>query len=186
MTFTPTIVITNISFDFDMKRKPIENTLYSEWVNADDGSYRSISASCAGYDEMACFDTTAFDSIAEYERYRSIKESSPVLRTSDEWKKFFVKVHCPDTSKIRITNVDWTSLMSCIIHYRQGNIKIEALDNCTNTKEKIDYINQHNTTGRKFTETHWKNARRPERASSALPINAITDTLHMLQSNPPS
>lgn len=173
--------VTNISFDFDMKRKPVESTLYSTWVNVDDGSYRSSSSPEDGSEEMACFDTVAFDSIAEYEKYRSIKESSPVLRTADEWKKFFAKVKCPDNSKIRITDADWSCLMSCIIHYRQGNLKIEALDNCTSTKDKIDYINQHNATGRKFTETHWKNARRPERASSALPINAIADTLLELQ-----
>ncbi len=131
---------------------------------------------------MACFDTIAFDSIAEYEKYRSIKESCPVLRTTDEWEKFFVKAKCPDNSKIRITDANWTSLMSCIIHYRQGNLKIEALDNCASTKEKIDYINQHNTTGRKFTETHWKNARRPERASQALPKSLIEDTLQFLRS----
>ena len=173
--------ITNISFDFDMKRKPIEKTLYPTWVNVTDGSYCSACIPKTGYDEMACFDTAAFDSIAEYEKYRCIKESSHVLRTADEWKRFFVKVQCPESSKIRITDADWTSLMSCIIHYRQGNIKIEALDNCASTKEKIDYINQHNSTGRKFTETHWKNARRPERASSALPIKAITDTIVVLQ-----
>lgn len=172
--------ITNISLDFDMKRKPLQSSLHSVWVNAADGSYCSASVQRAGLNEIGCLDTVAFDSIAEYEMYRKAKDSCPVLRTFEDWKMFFAKAQRPENSKIRISNADWTSLMSCIILYRQGKLDIPPLEACATVQEKIDYINRHNHTPRKFTESHWKNARRPERASSALPIEAISDTLRLL------
>ena len=172
---------TNISFDFDMKRKPMEATLGSVWVDAEGGGYTTSSDALPGYYEMACFDTEAFDSIAEYEKYRAIKANSEVLRTAAQWKKFFVKAKCPAGSKNRVTDTDWSMLMSCIIGYRHNILKIEPLDHCETTKDKLEYINAHNNTGKIFTENHWKNARRPERKAQMLPIDAIQEALLWLR-----
>lgn len=173
--------ITNISFDFDMKRKPLEESFSPIWVDITGKSYRSYSVPQDGCDEINCFDTVPFESIAEYQHYRSIKESSTVLRTADDWKRFFIKVHSPKEAKTRVADASWSALMSCIIAYRNGKVTIEPLDKCTSTKEKLDYINSHNHTGKQFTESHWKNARRPERASQMLPLEVIQDTLLPLQ-----
>lgn len=171
--------VTNINLDFDMKRKPVEASLHSVWVNVDD-DYASSPTPVEGYSEIACFDTVPFDSIAEYLQYRSIKANSPVLRTADDWKRFFVKVHCPD-SKVRVDDASWSALMSCIIGYRLGKLQIEGLDQCQTVEEKLAYINSHNSTGKVFKESHWKNARRPERASQMLPVALLGDTLAELR-----
>ena len=172
---------TNISFDFDMKRKPMETTLRSVWVDAESGNYTTAADALPGYYEMACFDTEAFASIAEYEKYRTIKSGCEVLRTTAQWKKFFVKAKCPAGSKNRVTDTDWSILMSCIIGYRHNILKIEPLDRCETTKDKLEYINAHNNTGNVFTENHWKNARRPERKTQMLPIEAIEEALLQLR-----
>lgn len=175
--------VTNISFDFDMKRKPMEETLCSVWVDAESGNYTTAADALPGYYEMACFDTAAFDSIVEYEKYRNIKNNSDVLRTAAEWKKFFVKAKCPTGAKNRVTDTDWSILMSCIIGYRHNLLKIEPLDRCASVKDKLAFINAHNSTGKPFTETHWKNARRPERQAQMLPIEAISEALEWLREN---
>lgn len=172
--------VTNINLDFDMKRKPVETSFRSVWVDVD-GDYASSDTPVEGWQEIACFDTVPFDTIAEYLQYRSIKESSPVLRTADDWKRFFVKVHCPEGSKVRVADPSWSTLMSCIIGYRLGKFPIEGLDQCQTLDEKLDYINSHNSTGKVFTQSHWKNARRPERASQMLPVELLTDTLAELR-----
>ena len=71
--------------------------------------------------------------------------------------------------------------MSCIIGYRQGKLQIEGLDRCKTVEEKLIYINSHNSTGKPFTESHWKNARRPERASQMLPVELLGDVLAVLR-----
>ncbi len=172
--------VTNINLDFDMKRKPLETSFRSVWVDVD-GDYASSDTPVESWQEIACFDTVPFDTIAEYLLYRSIKESSPVLRTSEDWKRFFVKVHCPDNSKVRVADPSWSILMSCIIGYRLGKLPIEGLDQCKTLDEKLAYINSHNSTGKVFTQSHWKNARRPERASQMLPVELLTDTLAELR-----
>lgn len=172
--------VTNINFDFDMKRKPVEASLRSVWVDTD-GDYALSPAPVEGRQEIACFDTVPFDSIAEYLQYRTVKENSPVLRTGDDWKRFFVKVHCPDGSKVRVADPNWSALMSCIIGYRLGKLPIEGLDKCKTVEEKLSYINSHNSTGKPFTMSHWKNARRPERASQMLPIELLGDMLAELR-----
>ena len=170
---------TSINFDFDMKRKPVETSFRAVWVDVD-GDYSSSGTPVEGWQEIACFETAPFDSIAEYLLYRSIKESSPVLRTADDWKRFFVKVHCPEGSKVRVADPGWSALMSCIIGYRLGKFPIKGLDQCKTLDEKLDYINSHNSTGKVFTQSHWKNARRPERASQMLPVELLADTLSEL------
>lgn len=161
--------------------KPMETTLRSVWVNAESGNYTTAADAHPGYYEMACFDTEAFSSIAEYEKYRTIKSGCEVLRTTTQWKKFFVKAKCPAGSKNRVTDTDWSILMSCIIGYRHNILKIEPLDRCETTKDKLEYINAHNNTGNVFTENHWKNARRPERKTQMLPIEAIEEALLQLR-----
>ena len=170
---------TSINFDFDMKRKPVETSFRSVWVDVD-GDYASSDTPVESWQEIACFDTVPFDTIAEYLQYRSIKESSPVLRTADDWKRFFVKVHCPEGSKVRVADPGWSALMSCIIGYRLGKFPIKGLDQCKTLDEKLAYINSHNSTGKVFTQSHWKNARRPERASQMLPVELLADTLSEL------
>lgn len=172
---------TGINLDFDMKRKPVEASFRSVWVNGDDDCASSATP-MDGYQEIACFDTAPFESIAEYLQYRAVKESSPVLRTADDWKRFFVKVHCPD-SKVRVADASWSALMSCMIGYRLGKLQIEGLDQCKTVEEKLAYINSHNSTGKVFKESHWKNARRPERASQMLPVELLTETLAELRGN---
>ena len=176
--------VTNISFDFDMKRKPVQDSIYSIWVDtaSDYQSYATEHPSCS---EIACFDTVPFDSIAEYEHYRDIKNGSAVLRTSEHWKRFFLKVNTPKDSKNRIKDVAWSELMSCIIAYRTGKVTINPLDACSSLKEKLEYINQNSPCSKTFTESHWKNARRPDRASQMLPLDMIQDTLSALQNNLP-
>lgn len=68
-----------------------------------------------------------------------------------------------------------------VMGYRAGMWKIAGLDMQPDVASKIAWINEHNSTGHKYKESDWKNARRPERIKAMLPREEFEELLQELQ-----
>lgn len=73
--------IRHISLDFDMKRKPIRNSLKAEYRVIEGEQY-----------EVAHIDTEPYLNSDEFIMYRSVAKSMKCLRTVEEWEQFFKKI----------------------------------------------------------------------------------------------
>lgn len=157
----------HIRMDFDMKRKPIRESFTTDRVIVEGQEY-----------EIAHFDTEPFKNIEEFRLYRNKKKLTDVLRTESDWDIFWLKLVLNATGA-QPRNMEWSILNSCIMGYRSGRWDISGLNNKT-VKEKCEWINTHNTSGRKFKPSDWKNARRPERQANMLPREMIESKLKEL------
>ena len=156
--------------DYDMKRKPIQDSFYTDKVTIDGVEY-----------EIAHFKTEPFNNVAEFRHYRDTKElctKNGALRTEADWKVFFQKLQTKNTNS-KVRDLNWSILNSCIMGHRAGAWTIPGLQDKT-IKEKCDWINMHNSSKRRFKESDWKNARRPERQVNMLPFDMIKEKLYEL------
>jgi len=164
----------NISMDYDLKRRPDFTTIKPDYITLNEHTY-----------EVAHFDTKPFESVEEFRLYRRNKHSSVVLRTVDDWMLFRAKLSS-DKKNPKIKDLEWSKLTSCIRYYRAGIVDIPTLSlNIYNddwTVKKIcDWIQSHNRSKKIFKECNWKDCRKPDRLSSALPISEIQDLLEELE-----
>ncbi|MCR5311189.1 MAG: DUF4268 domain-containing protein [Lachnospiraceae bacterium] len=162
-----TPVTRHIRMDYDMKRKPIRGSFTTDKVSIDGQEY-----------EIAHFDTEPFENIEEFRLYRNKKKLTEVLRTEADWDVFWMKLAL-NTSGAQPRDLEWAILNSCIMGYRSGRWDIPGLDGKT-VEEKCKWINAHNTSGKQFKPSDWKNARRPERQANMLPVEMIEDKLDEL------
>ncbi len=158
----------HLRMDFDLKRKPDRDSFVTDRPVVDGVTY-----------EIAHFDTVPYDTVAEFRLYRKKKDLCKCLRTEDEWKSFFLKVDTDGCNGV-VKDLDWSILISIIMGYRAGKWDIPALNGKT-VAEKCSWINEHNSSSRKFKESDWKNARRPERQANMLPAEFLKDKLSELQ-----
>lgn len=158
----------NASMDFDLKRKPDRSSFCTTYPVVDGTCY-----------EIANFSTVPYDSVQEFSEYRAVMKKIDVLRTEADWKLFYGKKSCSD-SKHKIHNLEWSILFSCIMGYRGKLFEIPTLDKLT-AQDRYDWINSHNTSGKKFTAADWKNAGRANRLGSMLPEEMLIDKLAELQ-----
>ena len=165
--FSVKSVTHHIRMDFDMKRKPIRNSFQTDKVIVEGIEY-----------EMAHFDTEPFKNVAEFRLYRAKKELTTVLRTEAEWEVFWQKVEL-NAIGAQPRNLEWSILNSCIMGYRSKLWDIPGLNGKT-VEEKCTWINTHNSSGKTFKPSDWKNARRPERQVNMLPMEIIEDKLNEL------
>jgi hypothetical protein len=166
--FKVTPVTRHLHMDFDLKRKPDRSTFRTDYPVVDGVTY-----------EIAHFDTVPYATVKEFRLYRKKKKLCDCLRTQAEWNTFFLKV---DTNAcgMYVKDLAWSILMSVIMGYRAGKWSIPALDNLT-VAEKCVWINKHNDSSKKFKESDWKNARRPERQVNMLPDSYIKHKLVEMQ-----
>ncbi len=157
----------HIHMDFDMKRKPIRSSFTTDKVIVEGMEY-----------EIAHFDTEPFRNIEEYRLYRNKKKLTDVLRTKSDWELFWLKLDLNATGA-QPRDMEWAILNSCIMGYRSGIWDIPGLNNKT-VNEKCEWINAHNSSGRRFKPSDWKNARRPERQANMLPREMIRSKLEEL------
>ena len=160
-------VTRRIKMDFDMKRKPVKASFYTDKVIICNHEY-----------EIAHFDTIPFHDIEEFRLYRRKKDLCDVLRTESDWERFWLKIRTNATGA-QPKDLEWSILNSCIMGYRCGRWDIPGLNNKT-VKEKCAWINSHNTSSKKFKISDWKNARRPERQANMLPYEMIEERLKEL------
>ena len=162
--------IRHLHMDFDLKRKPDRDSFSTDYPVV-----------CGITYEIAHFDTVPYENVAEFRLYRKKKESCGCLRTAREWDAFFLKVDTDNCGCI-VKDLEWSILLSVIMGYRSGKWDIPALDRKT-VAEKCAWINQHNESTRKFKESDWKNARRPERQVHMLPAEFLKVKLEELQNS---
>lgn len=172
--FLPRWVSAPRSMDYDLKRGPVMNSMTAEFVPLPDGSRH----------EMATFTTEPWETVEECLRAREIaREISKTgcLRTVDEWRAWHVKyIHGKGR---RIITAQRAVLMSIVMAHRQGIVDIPALaDRSSTVTDKIAWLAEWGLGT--VSEGDWKNARRPERTSQMLPLDALDPYLDRMLSMP--
>ena len=171
--FSVTPTVRHVRMDFDLKRKPLENSFVTVYPEINGVMY-----------EIANFTTVAFENRSEYLKYRDVKALLSCLRTAEEWGNFFKKLSYHG-SVSRPRNFEFSKILSTIIGYRNGLIKIDCLDMPDLTvADKCAIINYCNNSGKMFTPSDWKNARRPERLHSMLPAELLQPFIEILRNIP--
>lgn len=159
-----------VRMDFDMKRKPVQSSIVTVYPVINGKQY-----------EVANFTTEPFESPAEFQTYRAVKEKVCCLRTAEEWEVFFKKLSYHGTSA-KPRDFEFSKLMSVIMGYRNKMFSIPYLDNPNLTvEEKCAWINRFNSSEKAFTASDWKNARRPDRVSSMLPQELLGSLIEKMQ-----
>lgn len=201
-----------LSMDFDLKRKPLKESVYTEIISFDrlwdmnkdnpDDPYYPFPPTKYKLDrddvEIACFDTSAYEDEDEFQLYKKTGAACTVLATEEDWDIFFAKVSGKKTGNVQhIKDVEWSKLFSCVMAYRLGvpiqayggtAVRIPYLDSPDHTvQEKVDWINQFNTSRKKFNVNSWKDCRKQSRASQMLPESIFIDKLdQMVNWTPPA
>lgn len=166
--FTITKCSKSANFNFDLKRKPIFETMYEV-----EGTYDGITY------KYAVFDTEPYRDVEEYKLYKEIGKTFDCLRTVEDWNKFQMRLRLKLAgTTLNITDLEWTKLLSVVRLYNQGKVSIPALDECKTIKEKIFAINIFNHSDRIFTETTWKSCCRNDRMSQVLELEDLKDLLN--------
>lgn len=159
LDFSVSEVDRKVSMDFDMKRCPMYESGKTVYPEINNTSY-----------EIFNFDTRPFNNIDEYIKYRDCKKHCKVLRIQQDWELFFAKLEVKEAGTCQhIKDLEWSKLFSVIMGYRIGLWDIPALGELKSVAKKIEWINTHNHSSKKFTQNDWKNARRQERATQILP-----------------
>ena len=76
--------------------------------------------------------------------------------------------------------MEWAILNSCITGHRAGLWNISMLDKLKG-KSRNDWINKHNTSGKEFKDSDWKNAGLKSRQASILPREMLEEKMKELQ-----
>ena len=155
--------------DYDMKRKPERDSFTTDYPVVEDITY-----------EIAHFKTEPYNNIEEFKTYRQKKKLVKVLRTMDDWNKFWMYIDTVGSNAHVYIDKEWSILRSCIMGYRAGRWDIPGLTACKNNEEKYAWINKHNESKKKFTESDWKNCSRPKYQVNMLPVEMIQDKLNEL------
>ncbi len=166
----------NISMDYDLKRCPDYTTLKPDNIVIGVNTF-----------EVAHFDTRPFENIEEFRKYRRKRKNVAVLRTVNDWLLFKAKI-ASDEVNTKIKDLEWSKLTSCIRYYRVGIIDIPTLSfhkDDWSVQDICDWIQSHNHSSKLFKQCNWKDCRKPDRLSSALPISEIKDLMNELQSDIP-
>jgi hypothetical protein len=171
--FLPSWVSAPRSMDFDLKRRPVM-PMTAELVPLPDGSRH----------EMATFTTEPWETVEECVRAREFaREMSKTgcLRTVDEWGAWHLKF--THGKGRRIVTAQRSVLMSILMAHRQGIVSIPALtDRSSTVADKLDWLASWGLGT--VSEGDWKNARRPERVSQMLPLDALDPYLHRMLAMP--
>lgn len=165
--FLPSWVSAPRSMDFDLKRRPVMCSMTAAAVPLPDGSRH----------EMATFTTEPWDTVEECLQARLIARElakTGCLRTVDEWHAWHVKFS--HGKGRRIVTAQRSILMSIVMAHRQGILNILVLaDRSSPVADKLAWLGQWGLGT--VSEGDWKNARRSERTSQLLPLNALSPYL---------
>lgn len=158
--FVPTIINEYKSMDYDLKRKPVKESLKAAYAEFDGKTY-----------EIAQFATEPYEDKDEFILFRSVGRTFKCLRTIEEWNEFFKKIA---KEKRKIKGYDEFSIVYNIIHlHKSGMITIPALANIKSVKEKIQWINEHNQADKEFTLSHWNHCSDPIPVRKQIPLDVL-------------
>ena len=176
--FTVSNQIRKISMDFDVKRKPVKDTMETVYPVIDGVSY-----------EIADFDTEPYDTVDEFLLYKKTAQAcakNGCLRTVSDWEKFYLKLDNADATpdnknKVsyvpRVADMEWSKIMTLILGYRLGYWDIPYLSEDHKLEDKLIYINKLNKSKKKFGKNNWKDCRKENRRGQMLDKKYIKDLL---------
>lgn len=169
--FIPYRVERAISMDFDLKRRPLMDSMVAEAVPLPDGSTH----------ELATFPTAPWETVEECVRARAIaREIANVgcLRTVGEWREWHVRY--AHGKGHRIVTPHRTVLMSIVMAHRQGIVTVPTLAaRDLSLAERLGWLAKWGLGT--VSEGDWKNARRPERLSQMLPLGELEPWLSRMR-----
>lgn len=169
--FRKEVVNKRVRMDFDMKRKPVRESILTLHPVINGVQY-----------EIANLTTEPFENQEEFIRYRETVKLTSCLRTQRDWAIFFNKLACYGTSA-KPRDFEFSRLMSVIRMSRLGLLSIPYLDDSKiSVSDKLKLINYVNTSKKVFKKSDWENARRPDRSSSILPTAELTDLIEKIKS----
>lgn len=172
--FIPSLVNRSVSMDHDLKRRPVLSSMKSEWVPLPDGSRH----------EMATFVTEPWETLEDCLRAREIAREmaeTGCLRTVAQCRAWDIKF--THGKGRRITTPQRAVLMSLVMAHRQGVVTIPTLaDRQLSVAERLEWLSKWGLGT--VSRGDWDNARRPERASQMLPLNALDPYLDRMVSMP--
>lgn len=175
----------HISMDFDLKRKPVRESMRTVTREIDGVSY-----------EICDFSTVPFDTLEEFRLYRRVAEScrkTGCLRTLNDWNIFYARLSSDGSSVGKRVerhfrnsdgsdNLAWKTLTSVIMGYRLGFWDIPYLSRKDlSVAEKISWINTFNSSDKPFTENNWKDCRKKNRVGQMLDEDVLFDLLDSMQ-----
>lgn len=177
----------HISMDFDLKRKPIRESMRTVHRVIDGVSY-----------EIVNFSTEPYETIEEFLLYRVTAQACKVngcLRTMRDWEIFYARLSSSTVSsstKKRVErhirnvngsdNLSWKTLQSVIMGYRLGFWDIPYLNrDDLSVADKIAWINKFNTSGMPFTENTWKDCRKKNRIGQMLSEDILFELISTMQ-----
>ena len=170
----------NLRMDYDMKRKPLENSFRQIFITVRGvneqvlirGASTMLDLPDVPNCELVCFASAPYENVAEYKIYRKVYCAMQCLRTKNDWDKFWLKIHAilsGDTRRRNIRDAKWTILNSVIRGHRHGLWDIPAISDPKMTvKDKVAWINKFNDSDKTFTESSWKNCGRKDRKDQLL------------------
>lgn len=165
----------SVSMDFDLKRRPVVDSITAEWVALPDGTKW----------EMAAFDTEPWERVEDGVRARQIArdiaKDGGCLRTVEQWKEWVLRFE--HGKGRRITTPQRALLMSLVMAHRHGVVQIPTLaDRSLTVAERLEWLAEWGLGS--VTKGDWDNARRPERLSQMLPLDALQPYLDRMQAMP--
>lgn len=164
-----------LSMDFDTKRRPVMDSMRSEYPVDSTGVEH----------EVASFTTKPWDTVDECLRGRRVSKNladTGCLRTVEQWRGWALRFAHGDGR--RISDPNRAILLSIVIGHRQGlmGFHVPNLDRVGFLRERLDWLSGWGLGTVKLAD--WKNARRPERASQVLPITACEPFLSTIRACP--
>ena len=184
----------SLSMDFDMKRKPVKESFYTEHPSVSGIEY-----------EISCFDTVPFEDMDEFLDYRKKAGNVKCLRTETDWAFFWDSFERGEEETVeeaipavageallsapkkrrggaKIRDLDWAVLNSCIMGYRAGMWDIPHLNDPKLTKaEKCEWIQKFNKSPHVFKPGDWDHASEKNRQKNMLPKKLLAGLLKKMQ-----
>lgn len=178
--YTESSHLKNLSMDFDMKRKPLRESLAAEWIEIDGEKY-----------EVAHIETVPFENNAEYLLYKAVAEKQQCLRTVADWLRFFNDIECASAGVAsgprENENYRWKCFKDCIAGYRAGMWDIPYLNTPgLSVKQKVEWLQSTNDCpSHLFNRKTWDKLSEKSYIKKILPLDILKNTLERIVSLSP-
>lgn len=178
--YTESSHIKCLSMDFDMKRKPLRESLATEWLEIDGKSY-----------EIAHIETVPFENNAEYLLYKTVADKQKCLRTVADWLRFFNDIDCASVGVAsgprEDENYRWRCFKDCIAGHRAGIWNIPYLDTPGLTvAQKVEWLQSINDCPNHiFNRKTWDKLSEKSYIKKLLPYDILEETLARIVSLSP-
>lgn len=179
--YTESSHIKRLSMDFDMKRKPLRESLAAEWIEIDGEKY-----------EVAHIETVPFENNAEYLLYKAVADKQQCLRTVADWLRFFNDIECASAGVAsgprENESYRWKCFKDCIAGYRAGMWDIPYLNTPgLSVKHKVEWLQSINDCpSHIFNRKTWDKLSEKSYIKKILPLDILKDTLERIVSLSPA